>query len=374
MKTTYNYKTLAYNIDKYMDLKGIENYSDLLRQIAFKLGKKGQAVYDFVEAERSNFSKMLNGKRTLKYEYIIPLESIFGVSLARLLNDDDYEKEIDKDEIAYNKPFRYYVVKDNPKLYKELDSLCTVGGKPIITETDEYGKGFLDYIVEYKALNALKFLSIHHRFRSDKFGRYNFFFINDTESEIMFAKYPMEIAKIIVNSGDFKLFMKTFNDIEYLIKFPWSYDNSWFNQDEFVYCILDNESIFSQMFFFKEYKLKELNKDLATNHEVETVKFFNAALNILLEKALKYPEDYKEQIIKILKFGIEHNQKYIDSLKGKFYNLYTAYKFYLYGDGKLLCGNLISSDVKETGIKEIDELLKLIPHEEKNYYYCPPRL
>lgn len=374
MKTTYDYKTLTYNLNKYMDLKGIENYADLLRQIAIKLGKKGKAIYDFVENERSNFSKMLNGKRPLKYEYIIPLESIFGVSLAKLLNDEDYEKEIDKDEIPYNKPFRYYVMKDDPKLYKELDDLCSVDGKLIITGTDEYGKGFLDYVVEYKALNALRHLLIHHKFSADKFGRYNFFYIDDSQSEIMFAKYPIEVAKIIVNSGDFKLFMKTFNDMEYLIRYPWSYDNSWFNKDEFIYCILENESIFNQMFFFKEYKLKELNDHLSSKHQVENVKFFNQALNIILERALKYPEDYKEQIIKILKFGIDHNQKYIDSLKGKFYNIYTQYKYYLYGDRGLLCGNLISSEIKETGIKEIDELLSLIPHEEKNYYYCPPRL
>ena len=71
------------NIDHYMELKGIKMYSHLLMNIAHELGIKGQDAYDFANREKSNFSKMLTGKRPLKYEFIIPLEKIFGVSLAR---------------------------------------------------------------------------------------------------------------------------------------------------------------------------------------------------------------------------------------------------------------------------------------------------
>ena len=81
---------LKNNIDHYMKLKGIKMYSHLLVNIAHELGIKGQDAYKFANKEKSNFSKMLKDERPLKYEFIIPLEKIFGVSLARLLDEDAY--------------------------------------------------------------------------------------------------------------------------------------------------------------------------------------------------------------------------------------------------------------------------------------------
>ena len=82
---------LKNNLDHYMKLKGIKMYSHLLVNIAHELGIKGQEAYQFADREKSNFSKMLKGERPLKYEFIVPLEKIFGVSLARLLDEDAYK-------------------------------------------------------------------------------------------------------------------------------------------------------------------------------------------------------------------------------------------------------------------------------------------
>ena len=82
---------LKNNIDHYMKQKGIRMYSHLLVDIAHELGIKGQQAYAFAEREKSNFSKMLKGERPLKYEFIIPLEKVFGVSLARLLDENSYK-------------------------------------------------------------------------------------------------------------------------------------------------------------------------------------------------------------------------------------------------------------------------------------------
>ena len=71
---------LKSNIDHYMELKGIKMYSHLLVDIAHELGITGQEAYKFADREKSNFSKMLKGERPLKYDFIIPLEKIFGVS------------------------------------------------------------------------------------------------------------------------------------------------------------------------------------------------------------------------------------------------------------------------------------------------------
>ncbi|MEI3267346.1 MAG: hypothetical protein V8R85_09910 [Frisingicoccus sp.] len=96
-------ENLKSNIDHYMKLKGIRMYSHLLVDIAHRLKMKRQEVYEFVDKEKSNFSKMLKGERPLKYEFIIPLEKIFGVSLARLLEEDAYKLPIEKDNVPFDK-------------------------------------------------------------------------------------------------------------------------------------------------------------------------------------------------------------------------------------------------------------------------------
>lgn len=76
---------LKSNIDHYMEQKEIRMYSCWLVDIAHELWIKGQQAYEFAEREKLNFSKMLKGERPLKYEFIVPLEKIFGVSLARFM-------------------------------------------------------------------------------------------------------------------------------------------------------------------------------------------------------------------------------------------------------------------------------------------------
>ena len=151
---------LKKNIDHYMNLKGIKMYSHLLVNIAHELGIKGQEAYKFANNEKSNFSKMLKGERPLKYEFIIPLEKIFGVSLARLMDKDAYKLPVEKEEnVPFNKGFRYYAYLDDPQLYKnEFNLLLANDGKPIITQTDEFGKTFLDYVVEYRSVNGVRYI------------------------------------------------------------------------------------------------------------------------------------------------------------------------------------------------------------------------
>ena len=150
---------LKNNIDHYMKLKGIKMYSHLLVDIAHELGIKGQEAYKFAKREKSNFSKMLKGERPLKYDFIIPLEKIFGISLARLLEEDAYKLPVEKENVPFNKGFRYYAYLDDPKLYKEeFDLLLAKDGKSILTQTDEFGKTFLDYVVEYHSVNGVRYL------------------------------------------------------------------------------------------------------------------------------------------------------------------------------------------------------------------------
>ena len=108
---------LRKNIHRYMDIKQIKYYFDLLVMIGKQL--KVADPDTFAKKEKSNFSKMLKEERPLKYEFIIPLEKIFGVSMARMLDDGAYKLPLNKEEIPYVKGFRYYAYKDDPALYED---------------------------------------------------------------------------------------------------------------------------------------------------------------------------------------------------------------------------------------------------------------
>lgn len=51
--------------------------------------------------------------------FVMPLEKIFGVSLARLLDEGAYKLPVEKDNVPFDKGFRYYAYADDPKLYTD---------------------------------------------------------------------------------------------------------------------------------------------------------------------------------------------------------------------------------------------------------------
>lgn len=98
-----------------------------------------------MQIEKSPTSqKMLKGERPLKYEFIIPLEKIFGISLARLLYEDAYKLPVEKENVPFNKGFRYYAYLDDPELYKnEFDLLLTKDGNLFSLKLMNSAKPFL---------------------------------------------------------------------------------------------------------------------------------------------------------------------------------------------------------------------------------------
>lgn len=197
---------LKNNIDHYMELKGIKMYSHLLINIAHELGIKGQDAYKFANKEKSNFSKMLKDERPLKYEFIIPLEKIFGVSLARLLDEDAYKLPTEKDNVPFNKGFRYYAYLDDPKLYKEeFDLLLAKDGKSILTQTDEFGKSFLDYVVEYRSVNGVRYLQEEYGIKL-KWHFNNFEFKKDSDITWINFDNCIAFARLVASMNDAELF------------------------------------------------------------------------------------------------------------------------------------------------------------------------
>ena len=190
---------LRKNLDAYMKIKGIGTYAELLLKIGRELDIKDDEIYNFPEHEKSNFSKMLNGTRPLKAEYIIPLEKILGVSLAKLLNEQLYI-EPDPTEIPYLKGLQYYARLDDYDRYAELLKMTTPSGDLVIKNSDEFNKSFLDYVIEYNAINAIRYLADHHNLRVDLYLVANNLIIN--EQDYLYSHNEFSIPEMIIKIED----------------------------------------------------------------------------------------------------------------------------------------------------------------------------
>lgn len=305
-------KNLKNNIDHYMRLKGIKMYSRLLVDIAHELGIKGQEAYEFASKEKSNFSKMLRGERPLKYEFIVPLEKIFGVSLARLLNEDAYKLPIEKGEVPFNKGFRYYAYLDDSKLYREeFNLLLAKDGKSILTQTDEFGKTFLDYVVEYHSVNAVRYL---HEEYGIKLKWYHNQFEFKKDSGITWINFDnsIDFARLVASMNDAELFYDIYDSYNmFLSNGHYANQSAVFCQDEFLELILDNDHLFDFLFEIKQYIYTALGHSVKEKRNIESITYcsINPIINNCLRYALKHPDKYRQRATGILKFGIKHNTR-----------------------------------------------------------------
>lgn len=300
------------NIDHYMELKQIKKYSHLLIDIAHELGIKGADAYKFAEREKSNFSKMLKGERPLKYEFIIPLEKIFGVSLARLLHEDAYKLPVEKNNIPFVKGFRYYAYLDNPDLYKnEFDLLLNKDGKSILNNTDEFGKTFLDYVIEYNSVNGIRYLYDEYGIKMH-FPWSNAFIFNKSKGSIFWQNdVCFSLARLIAGMNDTKLFNDVYDT--YYMFFPNGHfgpTDSILYQGEFLEIILDNDNLFNSMFETKSYEYK-LSDSARKRENIDSITYYsiNPVINNCLRYALQHLDKYKHRAKTILQFGIKHNSK-----------------------------------------------------------------
>lgn len=307
----YMMTSLKKNVDSYMQLKGIKMYSHLLIDIAHQLGIHGNEAYIFAEKEKANFSKMLKGQRPLKYEFIVPLEKIFGVSLARLLEENAYKLPVEKENVPFNKGFRYYAYLDNPDLYKnEFNKLLAKDGKSILNNTDEFGKTFLDYLVEYQAVNGVRYL--HDEYGISLKWYYNHFDFKK-EKGIIWCNFENAIgfARLVASMNDSELFNDIYDSYNmFFTNGHYGGTDSVFYSPDYLEILLDNKIIFDSLFEIKKYDLnlgniskRKLKTDVLTYYSI------NPILNNCLNYALKHLDKYKAQALEILSFGIRHNKE-----------------------------------------------------------------
>ena len=357
---------LKNNIDHYMQLKGIRMYSHLLVDIAHVLGIKGQEAYAFAEKEKSNFSKMLKGERPLKYEFIIPLEKIFGVSLARLLEENAYKLPVEKDNVPFDKGFRYYAYLDDPKLYKEeFDLLLAKDGTSIISQTDEFGKTFLDYVIEYRAVNGIRYLHDEYGIKL-KWWYNNFNFTKIKGVTWINFNNAVEFARLVASMDDADLFNDIYDSYNMLFtNGHYGGKGSFFENADYLEILLDYDYLFNSIFEIRPYSytLSSMEK---REKKVDSVTYYsiNPIINNCLRHALQHLDQYRDRAKEIIKFGIGHNKEIQKDLEGRDFYIdelggIKSWKYDFYGLA-------IFVDV-EVSDSEIKELVDHLPNF-KNYF------
>ena len=355
--------TLQQNIDRYMDLKGIKFYSDLLYEIGKLMGKTKPEARIFAEKEKSNFSKTLKGERPLKYDFIIPLETIFGVSLAKLLDEQPYFESIDKDDIPFLKSFRYYAYKDNQELYDELDKTSTVDGDDVINNSDEYNKYFFDYLIEYRAFNGLRYLVYKHNFHLNAINPA--LYQMDDNSWVLMNNHK-QAAKFVIDSNDPDVFNKVYDPFEYLMRFSYREMDCIYTDEQFIEAVINNGLIFDSLFSERVYPFEYINNGIEPKNGLKPdIICTNPLLNVCLDYCLKNVAKYESQAKKILEYGASYNKKTLANLSIPQSECRLDYVGNLYVGWKCYYSNLIFTDVKNTDSKKINELIALLPTLEK---------
>lgn len=255
---------------------------------------------------------MLKEERPLKYDFIIPLEKIFGISLARLLDEDAYKLPAEKENVPFNKGFRYYAYLDDPKLYKEeFDLLLAKDGKSILTQTDEFEKTFLDYVVEYHSVNGVRYLYDEYGIKLKWF--YNQFEFRKNNKGVTWINFEncIEFARLVASMKDAALFNDIFDSYNmFFTNGHYATEDCIFCQSEYLEIILDNDDLFHSIFEIKHYKLKPGNLD-ARKKQMDFITYdsVNPIINNCLRHALKHLDKYKQRAIDILEFGMDYNRK-----------------------------------------------------------------
>lgn len=356
-------------VSYYKSIKGIKFDSDLLRKIGAELGYDYSILEDFVKSQKGNFSKMIKGIRPINKDYIIPLEKIFGVPVAKLINPDAYTYLINKENIPFLKGIKYYAYMDDMNLYtNELSKMTDKSGCPIIFKTDEFEKSFIDYVVEYNSVNAIKYLYEVIQIKLEWY--HNQFSVNGEGFKHNHLYNSFLFTKMIADLNDEKMFFDIYDTYNMFVTnghYGGMYGN--YEQDEFLKIILNNECLFNDIFREKAYlHICSNSEKRKSEMESYTVNVINPIIINCLRYAVNHLDNYKNHAIRILKFAKEHNRKIIDKLgDSNYFYIMTDLGGIYSTDGNII-DLLIYCNVDCNDIT-INELIEELPKNENGRFY-----
>ena len=355
-------------VSYYKEIKDIKYDADLLKKIGSELGYKSDVLEYFVKSQKGNFSKIIKGARPLNKDYIVPLEKIFGVPVAKLIEPEAYNYLINKENIPFLKGIKYYAYMDDMDLYyNELSKNTDNQGKSIIFNKDEFGRTFLDYVVEYKSVNAIKYLYETYHLKLKWYD--NYFYVNGERFiDINFCNSVL-FARMVADMKDTKLFFDIYDTYNmFVTNGHYGGKGAVYEQDDFLKIILDNENLFNDIFKTKEY-LHVCSNIEKRKYKVESysINTTNPIINGCLRCAVNNLDKYMKQAMIILNFAEKHNANVINKLEDNNYIYRMNDLGGIYSKEDDIIDILIYSNIHSKD-QRLEQLLRKLPTNENGYF------
>ena len=297
--------------DKFLQVikdKGYESVVDLMIAVEAVILKDKTKAYEKATTCKNYYTMIEGTSRDFPREYIIALEKVLDMKYIDMINP----LVDDKPKLQYDSLRSIAFANDYEKT-KEF-ALKTANDDQIIYNSDEYNKFFIDYIIEYKAINCLRYivetdnirLGFHDNFTSDN-GRNHLFTYRSHE------QLPIEIANLICEFDDAELFNRMFDSFS-SIRFS-SFDNkNVYEEEGFAKGILRTNKILESLFEVKELDIDTVNSIHGASFDRKG-KYANMLLNTILKVGMKDPLTYEEVLVKILNKAYYINRDIVNFLK-----------------------------------------------------------
>lgn len=281
--------------------KGFDSVVDLMIRVeSIILGDRGKAI-EAVQKNK-NYYQMIEGTREFPNKYIVALEKVLNMKFIDMIDP----KSNAEAELKYDTLRTIAYANDYDKT-KKFDLSESKEDDSIFHHEDEFGKYFIDYILEYSSINCLRYLLDNTVFETSFDGSFRYYYTNDLES------LPNKILNLICRIDDAALFKKLFDPYK-LIRMSFYDNKNIYETEEFVRPILNTNNILNSLFEVEEISINEVNH-AEFQMAIKNGLFANMIINSLLNVGLKEPLKYENQLCTILNKSYYLNKEIVDYLK-----------------------------------------------------------
>lgn len=335
--------TIKDRIRRLRELHNIKTELDLLVLLLAELGYKDPVAQ--AKKEKYNFSKMLNGARKLKHEFVIPLEKIFNVPIDYIINGTLQDSK----ESYVSRGLEHAVVSKSVNEYIKLSRTIDKNGNIVLFNYDEFQYNIVDYIIKHNSVEGIKYFL---DFQDLKYlPREGIFSIKEKVDYFRTTKsLPINFAFILIKQEQIELFDRLFDKISIL---RW-HDNpkALFNKRDFIEAIIKSEKIFEANIWVKKFKLYDVNRKF-NKENVLVGMFINPMINYIFERLVEKYNGNDEVIKRLLEFGYQSNKKISACITE---NFKTNAHLEITNRGMIKLGNSVYGCVFNPNVKNIEIL------------------
>lgn len=220
--------------------KGYTGNAELLKRMYtnYYEGKPGvdPVRQKWVNSNEPDFGKKIKGKRSFSESDIKAIERAVGKCWVDIVEPLP-EKREEQQKKFEERGLRYAAYLDEEKYYQDLeDSIEADGYGAVLQNLDEYGKTIVDYIIENKAENGLRFLIDKRHIVCDRLLQFHGIYHTEEHSE--------KLWDMILSIDDSELFLKALGEYNLFEVSPYR-GEEW---EKFLGKMLETKNIFEALF------------------------------------------------------------------------------------------------------------------------------